>query len=131
MGETADRRRLRSFGFLLGGLFAFVGLWPAAFAGRPMRVWALGAAVLLALPAALHPPLLARPYRAWMAVGHALGWINTRVILTLFFCLVLTPVGLVMRLVGRDPMRRAYDPKAASYRQPRDPRAADHMRHQF
>jgi hypothetical protein len=49
----------------------------------------------------------------------------------LFFCLVLTPVGLVMRLLGRDPMRRAYDPDAASYRQPRGPRAGDHMRHQF
>ena len=131
MGESGDRRRLRWFGFLVGGLFAVVGLWPAALAGRPMRTWALATAALLALPAALHPPLLALPYRAWMAVGRALGWINTRVILTLFFCLVLTPVGLVMRLLGRDPLRLAYDRKAASYRQPRAPRAGDHMRHQF
>jgi hypothetical protein len=131
MGNTAGRRQLRSFGFLVGGVFAVLGAWPAVVHGQPPLFWALAIAALLVLPAAVYPPLLAHPYRAWMAVGRVVGWINTRIILAVFFYLVLTPVGLVLRWMGKDPMRRAYDPAAASYRQPREPRPGTHMRHQF
>jgi len=131
MGKPTERRQERSFGFLVGGVFAILGAWPAVVHGQPPRVWALVVAALLVLPAAVHPPLLAYPYRVWMAVGRVLGRINTRIILTVFFYMVLTPVGLVMRWMGRDPMRRARDPAAASYRQPRAQRPGAHMRHQF
>jgi hypothetical protein len=127
----ATRRQLRSFGFLVGGVFALLGTWPAAVHGLPPRVWALVLAAALVLPAAIHPRILAQPYRAWMALGHALGLVNTRIILSLFFYLVLTPVGVVLRWMGKDPMRRAWDPAAVSYRQPREPRPGSHMRQQF
>lgn len=63
---------------------------------------AIGAALLVA--GALAPAALVLPNRVWRRIGHALGWVNTRILLSLFFFLVLTPVGLVMRLAGKDPL---------------------------
>lgn len=60
-------------------------------------------AVLLLL-AAVAPALLHPVYRGWMRVGEVLGWINTRILLTLVFFLVVTPIGLLMRLFGRSPI---------------------------
>jgi hypothetical protein len=66
-----------------------------------------------------------------MALGHALGWINSRILLSLVFYLVVTPIGFAIRLFGRDPMRRGFDREAPSYRIPREPRPGEHMRRQF
>jgi hypothetical protein len=124
-------RQLRSFGLIVGGLFTLLGIWPALVHGLPLRAWALLAGGLLLVPAVIAPAILSGPYRVWMAVGRVLGLINSRIILTVFFYVVLTPVGIVARLLGNDPMRRRYDPAAPSYRQPRSPRPASHMRQQF
>ena len=72
-------------------------------------------AILFAIAAIVAPRALGGIYRVWMRIGEALAWINTRIILTLIFFLVVTPTGLVMRLFGRspiDPRRRRF---AASY----------------
>ncbi|MDP9193482.1 MAG: SxtJ family membrane protein [Acidobacteriota bacterium] len=61
-------------------------------------------AALLLLLAAVAPSLLHPVYRGWMRVGEVLGWINTRILLTLVFFLVVTPIGLLMRLFGRSPI---------------------------
>jgi hypothetical protein len=131
MRTNPEKKALRSFGFIVGGVFAVIGLWPRLLEGQGVRTWALALAALLALPAAASPALLTYPYKAWMMVGHALGWINTRVILSLFYYVILTPVGIVFRLAGRDSMRRRYDQEAPSYRQPRESRPGSHMRQQF
>jgi hypothetical protein len=99
--------------------------------GLPVRAWLLGLGAILIVPALVFPAVLRGPYRAWMAVGRLLGWINSRIILSVFFFAILTPIGLLFRLLGKDPMRRRYDPEAVSYRQARAPRPASHMRHQF
>jgi hypothetical protein len=55
----------------------------------------------------LFVPAAARAFHvAWMRLAHALGWINSRILLALIFYLVITPMGLVQRLVGRDALRR-------------------------
>jgi len=77
------------------------------------------------------PRSLTQIYRLWMTVGEVLGGINTRLILSVLFYLVFTPLGLYMRLRGTDPMRRTLAPEAESYRVVRQPRPAAHMRHQF
>ena len=77
------------------------------------------------------PRSLTQIYRLWMRVGEVLGWINTRIILGVLFYLLFTPLGVYMRLRGKDPMRRTLAPEAESYRVVRQPRSASHMRHQF
>jgi hypothetical protein len=99
--------------------------------------WSVSPAVGLILGSILIVLALARSrslthvYRLWMRVGEILGWINTRLILGGIFYLLFTPLGVCMRLRGKDPMRRTLVPEAASYRVVRQPRPSSHMTHQF
>jgi hypothetical protein len=129
--NAVTAKQLRSFGLLVGGIFAVIGLWPLVLRGENLRLWALilgGTLVGLGL---IWPALLGPVFRVWMFIGHILGWINTRIILSLVFFLMITPMGLLMRLFGRDPMNRRLDPKVESYRVLRTPRPGSHMTRQF
>jgi hypothetical protein len=124
-------KHLRSFGCMVGGIFALMGLWPAVWRGQPLRLWSLILGGLLMVLGLAWPRSLTHVYRLWMRVGEVLGWINTRLILGAIFYLLFTPLGLYMRLRGQDPMRRTLAPEAESYRVERQSRPAAHMRHQF
>ncbi len=108
---------LRHFGLLMGGVIGtlFGLLLPWLF-GRawPLWPWILSGAFWFV--ALLAPTILKPVYRGWLAFGHGAGWVNTRLILGLVFFLIFTPVGLGMRLFGRDPMRRKLQPSLKSYR---------------
>ena len=92
-------------------------------AGRDCNDWTMTTAttVLGALGAALivlglTVPVLLKPvYRVWMALAVVLGFVMTRVILTVVYYLIMTPIGLIMRLLGKDPLHRRLDPGASSY----------------
>src|SRR5262249_18313309 len=126
-----DTKQLRSFGCIVGGVFALIGVWPAVWRGQPLRLWSLILGGMLLILALAWPRSLTHIYRLWMTVGEVLGWINTRILLGVLFYLVFTPLGLCMRLRGKDPMQRTLSPEAASYRVVRQPRPSSHMRHQF
>ena len=73
----------------------------------------------LALVAVLFRPVLARPgYRAGMTISFYLGQIVGRVLLTIFFLCVLTPVSLLLRLLGKDLLRLKRNAAATSYWEP-------------
>jgi saxitoxin biosynthesis operon SxtJ-like protein len=131
MALTHDVRQLRHFGFLVGGIFGLIGLWPMLWRHQSPRLWALALTAILVLPALVAPRILAPVHRAWMALGEVLAWVNTRILLGLVFYGVVTPIGLVMRLTGRDPMRRQFEPAGESYRVRCVPRPATHMTRQF
>jgi len=113
-------RTLRRFGLLMAAMIAGIfGLLFPLLKNRslPPMPWAL--ALLFAIFALVSPPSLALTYRLWMKLGHVLGWINSRIILTLLFWVVVTPLSLLFRLLRRDILKLDFrDPKAASYRVP-------------
>jgi hypothetical protein len=115
--EAIGRKELRDFGLITGGLFALLfGLlfpWLRRYS-LPLWPWILCA--LLSGSALLRPPLLKYVYAGWSQFGQILGWVNSRVVLSVIFYLVIMPMGLLMRLTRGDPMARAFDPDAASYR---------------
>ena len=131
MKHQDDKKRLRHFGLIVGGIFALIGLWPLLLRAQGPRLWALAFAVLLVVPALVLPRSLTHVYRLWMAASEALGWINTRVILSVIFYGLVTPTGIVMRCFGRDPMHRRFEPGVSTYRVPKPSRAAVHMTRQF
>jgi hypothetical protein len=131
MAKAADRGQLRNFGLIVGGIFGAIGLWPALIRGGDARTWCLVLAVLLIVPAVTAPTLLWPAHRAWMTLGAVLGWVNTRIILGIVFFVVITPMGLVIRLFGRDPMQRAFEPDATTYRVRRTLRPGTHLLRQF
>lgn len=128
---AATRRQLRQFGGIVGGGFALLGLLPWVLRRGEPRPWLLGLGAVLAALAVVWPEGLRVPHRGWTALGHVLGWINTRILLGIVFFLVVTPLGAAARLFGRDPMRRRFDPEATSYRQDREARPGAHMRQPF
>ena len=124
-------KTLRQFGLMVGGVFLLIGLWPFVWRQEAVRVWAVVPGSLLAVAGLIVPGVLKHVYQGWMWVGHVMGWVNTRIILGVLFYGVVTPMGLVMKLTGRDPMRREFEPDAQTYRVIRQPRPASHMKNMF
>ena len=122
----------RSFGLVFAGLFLLLGLWPLMHR-RPTREWALGAAAGFFLIALIRPAVLAPLNRLWLCFGLVLQRIVSPLVLGLLFFLTVTPIGVLMRLVGKNPLRLGFEPEGRSYwieRRPPGP-APDTMRHQF
>jgi hypothetical protein len=81
------------------------------YRGRTVVVAVFGITGATLLVVGLLLPAAARVFhRAWMRLASALGYVNSRVLLTLMYYLVLTPYGFVMRLAGRDPLKRRGKP---------------------
>lgn len=122
-------KELREFGFVVGGaLIVFSGL--AAWRhGLEAVHWGWPAAgVLLALTGVVRPSVLRPLQRVWMAMALVMGWVMSRVILTLLFCLIVTPIALILRVRGKQFLGPGIDPKTRSYWNLRTPDAADPKR---
>lgn len=130
-GELEDLNLLRRFGQLVGAVFLVIGCWPAVMRGVEVRGWALWAGGTLCLLGTLAPRTLAYPYLFWVGAGHALAWINTRVILAIIFFGVITPGGVIRRLWATPTVSKSFAPTMDTYRVVRLPRDRTHMRHQF
>ncbi len=131
MKYQADRKELKRFGLLVGGILSAIGLWLITAEGIGRQVWLVVLGVSLVLLGLLLPGALGPVYRVWMRVGHVLGWINTRIILGVIFYGLITPMGLIMRMLGKDSMRRVLIREAHSYRVARTARPSSHLRRQF
>lgn len=130
--ERVPKKQLRSFGLLVGGIFAAIGIWPTLLRDEDPRWWCIGLAAYLAVSGVVLPNSLSRIYQGWMRLGHIMGWANTRIILGLAFFCIVTPIGLFRsRLLGKDPMGRNSRPDLDSYRVVSEPRPAAHLTKQY
>lgn len=131
MENDINTKQLRSFGLTVGGIFALIGVWPVVLQDAGSQWWALIIAAFLILPALIVPTSLSWVYKRWMALGHIMGWINTRIILGFVFYFIVTPMGFVRRLLGKDPMGKQIRPDMNTYRIIRKPRPAAHLKRQY
>jgi hypothetical protein len=130
--EVVSGSSNRSFGFTFVILFAFFGLWPL-MRGRPVRGWALVVAGAFFLAALALPRVLAPLSRLWLRFGLLLHAITSPVTMGFVFYTTVTPIGLVRRLLGKDPLRLRFDRDTVTYwieRHPPGP-APDTMTRQF
>jgi hypothetical protein len=129
MKIDTSEKKVRNFGFL----FSVVAIALAAFRyykGGNSWVWFVGGSVFFLLAGLFLKPVLRPVYVVWMKFAFILGWLNTRLLLGVFFYLVVSPVGVVMRLVGRDPLTRKIDRSQSSYWMKRDPRPFNAKRYE-
>lgn len=122
----------RSFGVVMASAFAVVALGPL-FRGHSIRIWAL--AVFGAfLASALVVPVVLRPLNwAWYHLGLLLNAIVSPIVLGLLYYTIFTPLGLFLKLVGKDVLNARPDPRTATYwlvRRPPGPSPAT-LRNQF
>lgn len=104
----------RDFGLIFAAIFTVIGVFPILFGNGP-RIWSVALAiafvvVALALPIALNPL-----NKAWVKFGLLMHKIVNPVLMGLVFFITVLPTGLIMRLMGKDPMRRKLDREAKSY----------------
>ena len=106
MKKTISKKQLREFGILIGSGFPLLIGWILpAMTGHQSREWTLCVGIPLLLVGITAPIYLYYPYKCWMALGHTLGWINSRIILGLIFIVVLQPISYIMRIFGYDPLK--------------------------
>lgn len=106
-------------------MFGFAGLTAAAAAGLFLfglgKITGVQCVIVISLGAVLCGLGLIRPlwvkpaYRLMILLGFPVGWLLSHIILGVFYYGIFTPVGLCLRLLGRDPLRRRYESRSETY----------------
>ena len=112
------------FWVIVGGLIVLRGgAWVVA-------EWIVALAVAVGIVGLIWPQLMRPIFIGWMCAAFPIGWVVSHLLLGAVFYLVITPLGLVMRLAGRDKLKLRFDPAAASYwmRRPPTPPASRYFR---
>jgi hypothetical protein len=105
----------RSFGFVFTVVFAIIGLFSWFGDSGEVYIWAIAISAAFLVITLIRPGLLAPLNRIWTKFGLLLQKVVSPVVLGGMFYLILTPFGLAMRLLGKDPLRLKIDKKAESY----------------
>jgi len=112
----------RSFGITVGTVLLFAAAYWFWRGAVQKALIAGGVGVVLVVLGATAPRLLKWPSAVWWSLARTLGYVNARVILTIVFVFVLAPIGLIWRVIGRDPLARrrststGWSPYPARYR---------------
>ena len=125
-------KALREFGLIMAGMlvlmFGIVLPWLFSFT---TPYWPFIAAFVFVVVALLKSTLLAPVNRIWLKLSGVLGWINTRLIMGLMFFFLIVPMGLVLRLLGKDPLSNELLKDAKSYRVISKVRSKEHLEKPF
>jgi hypothetical protein len=127
MGHEALRRdevvrgaSNRAVGLVFAVVFVIIGTYPLLF-GAPLRVWSVAVGAAFAGAALLVPHVLAPLSRVWLRFGLLLHQIVSPIVLGFLFFFVVAPLGFLMRLLGKDPLRLRRDAAATTYWIERNP----------
>jgi len=118
-------RAEREFGLIVGSVLVLLAGWwlyRGKFLTAAYIMLATGAVLILF--GLLFPRALVYPNKAWMLLAEGLSYVTTRLILGVVFFLVITPIGVIKRLMGWDPLSRRGD-GSASYWKPYSERQRD------
>lgn len=122
----------RAFGGVFTAVFTLIGLHPL-IGGGDARLWALILAGVFLVPTLLFPRLLHPLNQLWARFGGVLHRIVTPVVLGFIFFTTVTPMALLLKVLGKDPLHRRFDPASRSYwieREPGSPEPTT-MKNQF
>lgn len=109
-------KELRWFGLMFLGFFGLIGGYVYYRTGGlrvPVILWT--GATIFAIVYYAVPAIQRSAFRAWMTITYPIGWTVSHIILGVFYFLIVTPIGLIMRLFGRDPMQRRFERDRPSY----------------
>jgi len=129
MKVDSSNKKVRSFGVLFSVLTLGVAVFSYLKNGHAWP-WFVGASGFFLLTGLFVRPLLRPIYVLWMRFAVVLAWVNTRLILGIFFYGILTPVGAILRLQGKDPLTRTPNRSASTYWVKRQPEAFNAKRYE-
>ena len=111
-----SRKELRQFGFLCLLFFGVLGAW--SYSNNGFTIWnelLFAAAIIGGVLGAVAPQLLKYVFVGWIVAVFPIGWTVSHILLGAIYYLILTPIGLLVRAFGNDPMNRTFDRGAKSY----------------
>ena len=91
----------KSFGVLFFIVFLLIALWPL-FKGDSLRIWSLFIAVIFLVLGLLNSKILNPFKRIWIKFGEILGKMIAPLVLSIVYFIVITPIGLLLRIFGKD-----------------------------
>jgi len=110
----------RAFGIVFAVVFAVIAAWPL-LGGMPPRWWALAVAVVFVAAGYLFPIVLKPLNIVWFKIGMLMYKVANPLTMAMLYVTTIIPIGLIMRVVGKDPLRLKMDRSASSYWIERDP----------
>jgi hypothetical protein len=111
--ETVDRATARKTALVVATVLGAIAAWQL-YRGRPTAAIVLGAiAIALSICGLMIPPAAKAFHRAWMRFAGVLGYVNSRILLSVVYYLMITPTGLLVRAAGHDPLDRRRDQRAS------------------
>ncbi len=115
-------REVRQFALLALPAFCLLlaGLSLVRFASWPAALLLTGAALVSAALGVLRPRWMRAVLIAWMWAAWPIGWVVSHLLMAIIYYLVIAPIGLIMRALGRDPLQRRLDRDATTYWTPRE-----------
>ena len=102
----------KSFGILFFIVFLVIGFWPNIH-GEEIRIWSISLSLLFLILGLLNSKILTPLYYAWIKLGLFLGKFISPVVMVIIFYLIISPVGIALRLIGKDPLMKKYSKKSS------------------
>ncbi len=103
----------RSFGILFSIVFAIIAFWPI-INGNPLRLWSIPISIIFLVLGLLNSKLLNPLNIIWVKFGELLGRIIAPIVMAIIYFIIVTPIGLFMRLIGKDLLNIKFS-KANTY----------------
>jgi hypothetical protein len=110
----SEKSDIRNFGITLGIILLLISGFLFWKEKESYQIFS-GIGITLSLIAIAIPSVLKPVYWMWMIFGIILGWFMTRVILSLLFYIIITPIGLTLRLFGKQFLELRWDKSKESY----------------
>ena len=104
----------RNFGLVFFIVFLIVSTWPLTYE-EPIRIWSAIISSFFLILGLMNSKLLTPLNKLWYKFGMILGVIVAPVVMGVVFFLVITPIGLFMKIIGKDLLKKRYDKKKATY----------------
>ena len=104
----------RSFGLVFFFVFLIIGLWPLMREESP-KIWLLIISIFFLVLGVVNSKLLTPLNKVWFKIGIFLGNLVAPIVMGIIFFLVVTPIGLIMKIIGKDVLQKKYDKKKKSY----------------
>lgn len=105
---------LKKFALIWSLIFLIVGIWPL-FSGNAIRLWAVVIMFIFVVIAFFKPSLLNSFYIIWVKIGEVIGGVISKVIMTVLFYGLFTPIAFILKLLNKDLLKKKLDKNRSSY----------------
>ena len=118
----------RSFGIVFFIVFLIISIWPLHY-GENIRIWSLIISIIFLILGIINSKILSPLNKVWFKFGIFLGKIISPLIMGFIFFLVVTPIGIIMRLLGKDVLNLKYNKNKSYWIEKTGPKSK--MKNQF